>query len=237
MATSAKAPADRARTFKALGLLLSYPSTDVADVAPAAVEAIAAEGLLPASLVKQLTLLAIELATEDRFDLEGRYHQLFDRSRSLSLNLFEHIHGESRDRGQAMVELMGLYDQHGYQLAARELPDFLPLFLEFLSSRPLDEARALLGEAGHVVAALAERLKKRRSPYQWPMLALAHLASEADPAALQSLLAQAEDDPDDLEALDRIWAEEAVAFGPGSPGATDGCPRAATMVDNMMKGA
>jgi nitrate reductase delta subunit len=193
--------------------------------------------LLPARLVSQLTLLAIELATEDRFDLEGRYHQLFDRSRSLSLNLFEHIHGESRDRGQAMVELMGLYDQHGYQLAARELPDFLPLFLEFLSSRPVDEARALLGEAGHVVAALAERLKKRRSPYQWPMLALAHLASEADPAALQSLLAQTEDDPDDLEELDRIWAEEAVAFGPGSQGATDGCPRAATMVDNMMKGA
>jgi nitrate reductase delta subunit len=227
----------KARTFKALGLLLSYPSVEVAEVASAAAEAIAAEGLLPARLVAQLELLAAEIATEDRFDLEGRYHQLFDRSRSLSLNLFEHVHGESRDRGQAMVELVGLYETHGYLLDARELPDYLPLFLEFLSSRPVDEARALLGEAGHVVAALAERLKKRRSPYQWPMLALAHLAAEADPAALKSLLAQAEDDPDDLEELDRIWAEEAVAFGPGTPGSTDGCPRAAALVDTITNGA
>ncbi|MGL4542861.1 MAG: nitrate reductase molybdenum cofactor assembly chaperone, partial [Polymorphobacter sp.] len=143
-AHSAQAPATRARTFQALGLLLSYPSAEVADVAQAAAEAIAGEALLPAPLVKQLALLADALATEDRFDLEGRYHQLFDRSRSLSLNLFEHVHGESRDRGQAMIELMGLYDQHGYLLAARELPDYLPLVLEFLSSRPLDEARALL---------------------------------------------------------------------------------------------
>jgi nitrate reductase delta subunit len=222
-----------ARTFKALGLLLSYPSAEVAEVAPAAVEAIAAEGLLPGMLVSQLETFARELASEDRFDLEGRYHQLFDRSRSLSLNLFEHVHGESRDRGQAMVELVGLYETHGYLLDARELPDYLPLFLEFLSSRPLDEARALLGEAGHVVAALAERLKKRRSPYQWPMLGLAHLAVEANQAALQALLAQAEDDPDDLEELDRIWAEEAVAFGPGSRGSPDGCPRAAALVEGM----
>ena len=130
-----------------------------------------------------------------------------------------------------MVELIGLYDQHGYQLAARELPDFLPVFSNSCRSRPVDEARALLGEAGHVVAAMAERLKKRRSPYQWPMLALAHLASEADPAALQSMLAQAEDDPDDLEALDRIWEEEAVAFGPGSPARPIGCPSATAMVE------
>lgn len=226
-----------ARTFKALGVLLSYPTAEVCEVAAAAIAAISAEGLLPGRIVTRLAALATELASEDRFDLEGRYHQLFDRSRSLSLNLFEHVHGESRDRGQAMVELLGLYTLHGYELAARELPDYLPLFLEFLSSRPVGEARALLGEAGHVLGALAERLKKRRSPYQWPMMALAHLASAADSAALQSLLAQTEDDPDDLEELDRIWVEEAVAFGPGSTGATDGCPRASALVDVMTKGA
>ena len=226
-----------ARTFKALGLLLSYPSDEVRALAPAAAETIAGEALLPPAIIGQVRRLATELASEDRLDLEGRYHQLFDRSRSLSLNLFEHVHGESRDRGQAMVELAGLYETHGLMLDARELPDFLPLFLEFLATRPLAEARALLGEAGHVVAALAERLKKRRSPYQWPMLALAHLADRADPAALEALLAEAEDDPDDLDALDRIWAEEAVAFGPGTPGATDGCPRAAALVDTISSGA
>lgn len=222
-----------ARTFKALGLLLSYPSAEVGEVARACAGTIAAEGLVPKRLVAHIDSLAVELADADRFDVEGRYHQLFDRSRSLSLNLYEHVHGESRDRGQAMVELLGLYQTHGFELAARELPDFLPVFCEFLSSVPADEACALLGEAGHVIAALAERLKKRRSPYQWPMLALAHLAGEADAKALDALLAEAEDDPDDLEALDRIWAEEAVSFGPGEAG----CPKASALVDAMQKGA
>ena len=224
-----------ARTFQALGLLLRYPSADVAALALAAAEVIADEALLPPLIITQIQRLAIELASEDRLDLEGRYHHLFDRTRSLSLNLYEHVHGESRDRGQAMVELVALYESYGLLLDANELPDFLPLFLEFLSGRPLPEARALLGEAGHVVAALAERLKKRRSPYQWPMLALALLADSADRQALAALLAEAEDDPDDLEALDRIWAEEAVAFGLGNPVATDGCPRAASLVDTMLK--
>lgn len=222
-----------ARTFKALGLLLSYPDAAIAAIAPAAADTIAEEGLVPAAMLAPIARLAAALAREDRFDLEGRYHQLFDRSRSLSLNLYEHVHGESRDRGQAMVELLALYDAHGFSLAVRELPDHLPVFLEFLSQLPQADAQAYLAEAGHVLAALAERLKKRRSPYRWPMLALAHLAGEGDAAAVASLLAEAEDDPDDLEALDRIWAEEAVAFGPGTPGATDGCPRAATLVSRM----
>lgn len=221
-----------ARTFKALGVLLSYPSPEIGEVAQAAAQTIAGEGLVPARLVARIAALAGELATADRFDVEGRYHQLFDRSRSLSLNLFEHVHGESRDRGQAMVELLGLYEVHGFELAARELPDFLPLFCEFLSMLPAPEARALLAEAGHVIAALAERLKKRRSPYQWPMLALAHLGGDAEPNALQALLAEVEDDPDDLDALDRIWAEEPVSFGPGEAS----CPKAAALVEAMQKG-
>ena len=222
-----------ARTFKALGLLLSHPSADIGMIAPDAAQVIADEALVPARLAAHITALAAELATADRFDLEGRYHQLFDRSRALSLNLYEHVHGESRDRGQAMVELLGIYDAHGFDLAARELPDFLPVFCEFLSLLPVDDARALLGEAGHVIAAIAERLKKRRSPYQWPMHALAHLAGEVDARAVAAMLTEAEDDPDDLEALDRIWAEEPVTFGPGDVG----CPKASAMVDAMHEGA
>lgn len=222
-----------ARSFKALGLMLSYPSAEVVALADAAVAVLRDEGLVPARLIKGLEALARELAAEDRLDLEGRYHMLFDRSRSLSLNLYEHVHGESRDRGQAMVELMGLYESAGFTLSTRELPDFLPVFLEYLSTRPVDEALALLAEAGHVIAALAERLKKRRTPYQWPMLALAALSGGADRKAVAALLAEAEDDPDDLEALDRIWAEEPVTFGPGEAG----CPKTAALVDAMQKGA
>lgn len=222
-----------ARTFKALGLLLSYPGPEVAEVAEAAVQLLREERLVPARLLPGLAALAHEIAHEDRLDVEGRYHLLFDRSRSLSLNLYEHVHGESRDRGQAMVELVALYEAGGFALDSRELPDFLPVFLEYLSLRPVDEALALLGEAGHVLEALAERLRKRRSPYQWPMLALAALAGGADCKAVEALLAEVEDDPDDLAALDRIWAEEPVTFGPGDAG----CPRAAALVADFEKGA
>jgi nitrate reductase delta subunit len=222
-----------ARTYKALGILLSYPAPEVGEVARACAEVIAAEGMVPPRLVAHIDSLADELADADRFDLEGRYHQLFDRSRSLSLNLYEHVHGESRDRGQAMVELQQLYAAHGFDLAVRELPDHLPVFCEFLSRLSRRKAKALLSEAGHVIAALAERLKKRRSPYQWPMLALAGLAGKIDRDALAAVLAEAEDDPDDLEALDRIWAEEPVSFGPGDAG----CPKASAIVNAMHKGA
>ena len=97
--------------------------------------------------------------------MQERYVELFDRTRSLSLHLFEHVHGESRDRGQAMIDLKSLYEKNGLFLGAAELPDYVPVFLEFLSTRPLTEARTLLGQTAHILTALAERLEKRRSPY------------------------------------------------------------------------
>ena len=90
---------------------------------------------------------------------------LFDRTRSLSLHLFEHVHGESRDRGQAMVDLKALYERHGLSMRSTELPDHLPLFLEFLSEIPEAEARELIEETSHVLEAIRLRLKKRKVPY------------------------------------------------------------------------
>src|SRR5205823_11381964 len=121
-----------------------------------------------------------ELAADDLFDLQERYVWLFDRTRSLSLNLYEHVHGETRDRGPAMVALLELYRSQGLDLSANELPDFLPVFLEFLSTLPTARAASLLGEASHVLSALGERLHKRASPYRAVFGALSALA--ADPA-------------------------------------------------------
>ena len=98
--------------------------------------ALDAEGRLPQRDRDRLDRLLEEIATRDLYDLQERYVLLFDRTRSLSLNLFEHVHGESRDRGQAMVDLMELYERHGLAMAGKELPDHLPLFLEFLSEIP-----------------------------------------------------------------------------------------------------
>lgn len=217
-------------TFKALGLFLVYPEAELQAAYAPAVQLVAEEGLLGARALAGLRRLARQLASEDLLDLQSRYVQMFDRGRALSLNLYEHVHGESRDRGQAMAELKALYAVHGLELTARELPDHLPVFLEFLSTLPEHKAFGLLGEAGHVVAALAERLKRRKSPYAAVLAAIASLADFAAPSqALAGLMDEPEDDPDDLEALDRAWAEEPVHFGPGE----SGCPKTRELLSQL----
>ena len=213
-----------ANTYRALAVMLSYPTTEVAALVPPAMTALAEGGIVPMALVRGLAPLARELTRDDLYDAQARYVDLFDRTRSLSLQLYEHIHGESRDRGQAMVELLKLYSSHGLELAAKELPDHLPVFLEFLSQRPADEAAALLGQAAHVLEALRERLKKRDSNYALVFDALVAIVdADRNPEALKALLQEPEDNPDDLEALDRAWAEEQVTFGPDKVD----CPKAA----------
>lgn len=219
-----------AQTYRALSVLLSYPTAETSALVPAAVEALQGERLAPAGLVRRLTSLAFELSRQDLYEAQARYVDLFDRTRSLSLQLYEHVHGESRDRGQAMVELLKLYSSRGLELTAKELPDHLPVFLEFLSMLPTDEAAALLGEAAHVLEALRERLKKRRSPYARVFdILVALVETKRNAEALNALLQEPDDDPDDLEALDRAWAEEQVTFGPDQVG----CPKAAAAVARM----
>jgi nitrate reductase delta subunit len=218
------------RTYKALAILLSYPSAEVQELAPAASAAIEDEALAPAPIRRALARLAGLLAGGDLYELQEAYVWLFDRTRSLSLNLYEHIHGESRDRGQAMVALLELYRSRGLELAVSELPDHLPVFLEFLATLPAAQAASYLAEAGHVIAAIGERLHRRNSPYRAIFGALSALAGDpAESAALASLLQEPDDDPADLEAMDKGWAETAVTFGPGDVG----CPKAAALVAAM----
>jgi nitrate reductase delta subunit len=220
-----------ARTYKALALLLTYPTPDLQALAPQALDLIEAEAMLSRPLVQALRKLVGEIVKGDIYDLQERYTELFDRTRSLSLNLYEHVHGESRDRGEAMVALLELYRTHGLDLAANELPDFLPVFLEFLSTLPAPQAASLLGEATHVLEAMGERLKSRGSAYRAIFGALARLAAtQADPNALAALLAEPDENPDDLEAIDKAWAETAVTFGPSDVG----CSKADALVDAMM---
>jgi nitrate reductase delta subunit len=219
------------RTFKALSALLTYPSQDLKAAVPEIAGVLESEVVLSLAAQKALRPLLNDLASLDLYDLQERFVLLFDRSRTLSLNLFEHVHGESRDRGPAMVDLLENYRAGGFDLVSTELPDHLPVVLEFLSTRPLPEARDMLGEMGHIIVALAERLKRRESPYAAVLAALSELAGvEATSEAVQELLAVKDDDPEDLEALDDIWQEAEVTFGP-DPNA--GCPAARDMLANM----
>jgi len=205
------------RTFKALSALLSYPTDELCAAIPEIATAIAADGLVSDEAGKRLQPLLAGLAGLDLYDLQERYVELFDKTRRHSLHLFEHIHGESRDRGQAMVDLAEHYRRGGLAVTANELPDFIPLFLEFLSARPLEEARGLLNETAHIFSLLEERLAKREAGYAAVFAAIRSIAGEpamvADAAEI--------DEPDDLAAIDAAWEETAVAFGPGN--ATDGC--------------
>jgi nitrate reductase delta subunit len=223
-----------AQSYRALSLMLSYPTEHAAQLMPLAMEALQREKLAPERLVRRLTPLISDLAQSDLYETQARYVDLFDRTRSLSLQLYEHVHGESRDRGQAMVELLKLYSSRGLELTAKELPDHLPVFLEFLSMLPEAEAAALLGQAAHVLEALRERLKKRASLYARVFDVLVSLVeADRNPDALKALLQEPDDDPADLEALDRAWAEEQVTFGPDQVG----CPKAAAMLGRMGENA
>ncbi len=204
-------------SFRALSALLSYPTQELKDAAGAIREVLYAEALAPRWALDQLRSLLADLETRDLYELQERYVFLFDRTRSLSLHLFEHVHGEARDRGQAMVDLRALYEQAGLDPDARELPDFLPMFLEFLSTRPVDEARALLAEPLTVIAALKERLARRKTPYAAVLRVIEAIAGVAPLAKeLDALRKAPDDDPSDLEALDALWEDRPVTFGPDS---------------------
>jgi nitrate reductase delta subunit len=210
------------RTFKAFSALLSYPTAEMQAAVPELAAAIEGEALLPAAIRRQLDVLLKELATGDLYDVQERYVLLFDRTRSLSLHLFEHVHGESRDRGQAMIDLKALYENGELEIDASELPDFVPLFLEFLSTRPRPEAYDLLAQPAHVLAAIAERLRKRKSAYESVFRALVQLAA-AKPKAdvVSALLAEPDPDADDLGALDAAWEDAPVNFGPNANSCKD----------------
>jgi len=218
------------KTFKVLSLLLSYPEAEMIAHGAELAEVLEQEAVLPANARRAVAGFIGELRQLDLMDAQERYVGLFDRNRSLSLHLYEHIHGESRDRGQAMVQLAELYRLHGLAIGAAELPDYLPLFLEFLSLLPLPAARSLLGEAVHVVTALRENLAGRASSYAAVMGAVENLAAKpAERARIEEVLAVLPPEGDSLEALDRQWEEETVRFAaaeaPESQPGAMGCGR------------
>lgn len=219
------------RSLKAISLILSYPTRELQHAMPEISAVLASDTRLTAAARRALRPLMEELGGRDIYDLEEQYVMLFDRSRTLSLNLFEHVHGESRDRGGAMVSLLETYRDGGFEPASTELPDHLPVLLEFLSMRPFAELQETLADAAHIFQALAERLDRRESPYGAVFTSLLQLAGvTADEGAVSELLEQPDDDPNDLQALDEVWEESEVRFGP-DPNA--GCPQVRDMLSRM----
>jgi len=189
-------------TLRVLARLLSYPDAELRAHLGELQAALASERALGAARQAELEALMRSLTVRDPIEVEADYVQLFDRGRSTSLHLFEHVHGDSRDRGPAMIDLAQTYEKAGLYLAEGELPDYLPVVLEFVSTQPAKEAKAFLGEMTHILQAIFSALLKRESPYASVLGALLEIAGERAQA-----VKVAEEQP-----LDDSW-EEPVAFG------------------------
>lgn len=217
--------------LKAISAILSYPTPELQTASDELIAALGQDDLLPAHYVSAIEPLLNEIAQGEIYEIQETYVGLFDRSRTLSLNLFEHVHGESRDRGGAMVDLLENYRSAGFEPDTTELPDHLPVLLEFLAVRPIAEGREILADAAHILEGLRARLERRESAYSAVFSALLHLSgATADTEAVAELLAVEDDDPNDLEALDEVWEESEVKFGPD---ANAGCPQVRDMLANM----
>jgi len=189
-------------SLRALARLLAYPDAQLRTELGALVDAIDQEAALPAARRTELRTLALELQRSAALDVEARYVETFDRGRATSLHLFEHVHGDSRDRGPAMIDLVQTYEKAGLFLGPDELPDHLCVVLEFASTQPPALARSFLGEMAHILNAIFSALLKRNSPYAAAVAAVLELAGQ-----------QAQAVPIEVdEPMDDSWAEP-EAFG------------------------
>ena len=201
-------PRPMSRSLRVLAALLGYPDVRLREHLPEMRDLLHDEHAVSPSRLVELDALMDDLRRADALETEAAYVEMFDRGRATSLHLFEHVHGDSRDRGPAMIDLGRTYEKVGLVLAPGELPDYLPAVLEFVSTQPPREARAFLAEIAHILNALFGVLCKRESAYASVLGALIELAGErAQPV-----------EPAAEEALDESWAEPPVFDGCSAKG-------------------
>ncbi|ESH35388.1 nitrate reductase molybdenum cofactor assembly chaperone 1 [Salmonella enterica subsp. enterica serovar Choleraesuis str. 0006] len=191
--------------------LLEYPDAALWQHQQELFDALASSENLDKEDAQTLGVFLRDLTAQDLLDVQAAYSELFDRGRATSLLLFEHVHGESRDRGQAIVDLMAQYEQHGLQLDSRELPDHLPLYLEYLAQLPKSEALGGLQDIAPILALLSARLQQRDSRYAVLFDLLLNWRIPLS-TAIKWLKIANEARDDTPQALDAVWEEEQVKF-------------------------
>jgi len=223
------------RTLKILGFLLTYPTEMHQTILDECQMLLHQENILSDKLIGNINELIEEIKSREILDIQDEYVSLFDRTPSLSLHIFEHIHGDSRERGQALVDLANLYERHGLTITAEETPDYLPLFLEYVSNLPISEINDNLSSIVNVTSAIGARLRNRESLYASIFDAISEVAAcKIDPKNIEQALSDSSGEAYSLEQLDKEW-EEQFAFDNSAPlnGQNDGCPRASEMLARM----
>ena len=195
-------------SLRVLARLLAYPDATLRNDIPDMRVALLAEKAITSSRLSEIDMLMGSLLSGNALDIEAAYVELFDRGRATSLHLFEHVHGDSRDRGPAMIDLAQTYEKAGLFLGPDEMPDYLPVVLEFVSTQPSKEARAFLSEMAHIFNAIFNALQQRKSAYASVLGALLELAGEKAHAVNVVV-----DEP-----LDATWEEPVVFDGCSTKG-------------------
>ena len=216
------------KTLRVLAHLLSYPDVTLRSHLSEMGDALHDERALTAGRLIELDALIDRLRGGRSMDVEAVYVELFDRGRGTALHLFEHVHGDSRDRGPAMVDLIKTYEQAGLYIGEGELPDHLTVVLEYASTQPAAQAREFLREISHILQVIFSALLQRESPYASVLAAVLDLAGER---------AQAVKIPDE-PAIDDSWAEPMAFDGCSTVGqARPGQPQPIQIVKRTAAGA
>jgi len=197
--------------LKVISRLLDYPSQALIDNSDELVDAVN-ESELSADHKSQLVTFINTLTATDLYDSQERYDLLFERGRALSLLLFEHVHGESRDRGQAMVNLMSEYTEKGFDVASEQMPDYIPLYLEFLSEQEKSYAQEWLTDVSHILTVLSERLLDRECDYRILFESLIELSGAAVEREKIAEAVKKEQPDDTMEAIDKAWEDKEIRF-------------------------
>ncbi len=203
--TTTVARAHGALTLRVLSALLGYPDAWQRDNLAEMRRLLRQEGVLSPTRMQEIEALMARLQAGEAIDVEAAYVELFDRGRATSLHLFEHVHGDSRERGPAMIDLGQTYQSAGLMLKEDELPDYLPALLEFVSTQPARQAKDFLAEIAHILKAIFGALRERDTGYASLVGALLELAGQK---------ADAVPPPAPEAPIDETWAE---------PAAFDGC--------------
>ena len=201
------------KTYKILSLLLSYPSDELQKFLLEVEKELREEALLQEERISEIAKFCKRFNQIDLTNWQEEYVQLFDYSRSVSLHIFEHIKGDSRDRGQAMVNLMEFYKETGMHLTSKELPDYIPAFLEFLSTLSIPKSAELLAETVNIMDRINEALSDSNNPYSSIFKAIISLSSKQPDKAITREMIKNEKPLD----LDAEYEEEAVTFGGAAP--------------------
>jgi nitrate reductase delta subunit len=195
-------------SLRVLARMLAYPDAELRGILPELRAALHADKVLSTARLAELDDLIANLQQEDVLETEAQFVEIFDRGRATSLHLFEHVHGDSRERGPAMIDLAQTYEKAGLFLGEGEMPDYLPVVLEFVSTQPPKEARAFLGEMAHIFNAIFNALQQRDTRYASVLGALLEIAGEKAHAVKVT--------PD--EPMDTVWEEPVVFDGCSTKG-------------------